>query len=133
MYKLSIILILNIFILSSCASDPKITVDPKSVKDMGKYQVDLKECKDIAMNFENKDAQTKSAALGAGAAVATTSAIIATGGLYLLPAGAALCGGGGAAIGSGISKSKQNDARQKIWADCMNKRGYEAYTGGWFL
>lgn len=130
MYKLSIILILNVFILSSCASDPKITVDPKSVKDMGKYQVDLKECKDIAMNFENKDAQTKSAALGAGAAVATTSAIIATGGLYLLPAGAALFGGGGAAIGSGISKSKQNDARQKIWADCMNKRGYDAYTGG---
>jgi len=130
MYKLSIILILNVFVLSSCASDPKITVDPKSVKDMGKYQVDLKECKDIAMNFENKDAQTKSAALGAGAAVATTSAIIATGGLYLLPAGAALFGGGGAAIGSGISKSKQNDARQKIWADCMNKRGYDAYTGG---
>ena len=130
MNKLSIILILNVFVLSSCASDPKITVDPKSVKDMGKYQVDLKECKDIAMNFENKDAQTKSAALGAGAAVATTSAIIATGGLYLLPAGAALFGGGGAAIGSGISKSKQNDARQKIWADCMNKRGYDAYTGG---
>ena len=130
MYKLSIILILNVFVLSSCASDPKITVDPKSVKDMGKYQVDLKECKDIAMNFENKDAQMKSAALGAGAAVATTSAIIATGGLYLLPAGAALFGGGGAAIGSGVSKSKQNDARQKIWADCMNKRGYDAYTGG---
>ena len=130
MYKLSTILILNLFVLSSCASDPKITVDPKSVKDIGKYQVDLKECKDIAMNFENKDAQAKSAALGAGAAVATTSAIIATGGLYLLPAGAALFGGGGAAIGSGYSKSKQNEARQKIWAECMNKRGYDAYTGG---
>ena len=126
-YKIFIIIILG---LSSCASDPKITVDPKSVKDMGKYQTDLKECKDIAMNFENKDAQAKSAALGAGAAVATTSAIIATGGLYLLPTGAALFGGGGAAIGSGYSKSKQNEARQKIWAECMNKRGYDAYTGG---
>ena len=67
--------------------------------------------------------------LGGAAAVGTTTAILATGGLYLLPAGAALFGGGGAAIGSGISKSKQNDARQKIWAECMNKRGYEAYTG----
>ena len=61
------------------------------------------------------------------AAVATTSAI---GGFYLLPAGAALFGGGGVAIGSGISKLNQNDARQKNWADCMNKRGYDAYTGG---
>ena len=44
----------------------------------------------------------------------------------LLPAGVALFGGGGAAIGSGYSKSKQNEARQKIWAQCMNKRGYDA-------
>ena len=119
-----------LFLICSCASDPKITVDPKSVKNIDKYQLDLKECKNIALSFENKDAQTKSAALGAGAAVGTIGAIVATGGLYLLPAGAALFGGGGAAIGSGISKSKQNDARQKIWADCMNKRGYDAYTGG---
>ena len=124
MLKFNKTFIVLLLLISSCASDPKITVDPKSVKDMGKYQTDLKECKDIAMNFENKDAQTKSAALGAGAAVATTSAIVATGGLYLLPAG------GGAAIGSGYSKSKQNEARQKIWAQCMNKRGYDAYTGG---
>jgi len=124
------IFILSLFLISSCASDPKITIDPKSVKDIGKYQIDLKECKDIAMNFENKDAQVKSAALGAAGVVGTIGAIAATGGLYLLPAGAVLFGGGGAAIGSGLTKSKQNDARQKIWADCMNKRGYDAYTGG---
>ena len=124
------IFISSLFLISSCASDPKITIDPKSVKDIGKYQIDLKECKDIAMNFENKDAQVKSAALGAAGVVGTIGAIAATGGLYLLPAGAALFGGGGAAIGSGITKSKQNDARQKIWSDCMNKRVYVAYTGG---
>ena len=124
------IFILSLFLISSCASDPKITIDPKSVKDIDKYQIDLKECKDIAMNFENKDAQVKSAALGAAGVVGTIGAIAATGGLYLLPAGVALFGGGGAAIGSGMIKSKQNDARQKIWADCMNKRGYDAYTGG---
>ena len=122
-------LILILFLLGSCASDPKITVDPKSVSDMDKYQKDLKECKDIAMNFENKDAQGKSAILGGAAAVGTTAAILATGGMYLLPSGAALFGGGGAALGTGVSKSKQNDARQKIWSECMNKRGYEAYTG----
>ena len=124
------IFISSLFLISSCASDPKITIDPKSVKDIGKYQIDLKECKDIAMNFENKDAQVKSAALGAAGVVGTIGAIAATGGLYLLPAGVALFGGGGAAIGSGMIKSKQNDARQKIWSDCMNKRGYDAYTGG---
>ena len=124
------IFISSLFLISSCASDPKITIDPKSVKDIDKYQIDLKECKDIAMNFENKDAQVKSAALGAAGVVGTIGAIAATGGLYLLPAGVALFGGGGAAIGSGMIKSKQNDARQKIWADCMNKRGYDAYTGG---
>ena len=110
------IFISSLFLISSCASDPKITIDPKSVKDIGKYQIDLKECKDIAMNFENKDAQVKSAALGAAGVVGTIGAIAATGGLYLLPAGVALFGGGGAAIGSGMIKSKQNDARQKIWS-----------------
>jgi len=128
-FILNNVLVLCLVFAVACASDPKITVDPKSVSDMNQYQDDLKECKEIAMKFDNKDAQGKSALLGGAAAVGTTTAILATGGLYLLPAGAALFGGGGAAIGSGISKSKQNDARQKIWAECMNKRGYEAYTG----
>ena len=48
--------------------------------------------------------------------------------MYLLPSGRSFWWWG-AALGSGISKSKQNDARQKIWSECMNKRGYEAYTG----
>ena len=26
--------------------------------------------------------------------------------------------------------TEKNEARQKIWAECMNKRGYDAYTGG---
>ena len=36
------LLIFILFFLGSCASDPKITVDPKSVSDMDKYQKDLK-------------------------------------------------------------------------------------------
>ena len=38
------------------------------------------------------------------------------------------CDRGGAAIGGGISKSKENEARERIWADCLNGRGYKAYT-----
>ena len=111
-----------------CASNPQIVVDPKSVSDGVKYDRDMAECKTMSENYDASAATAGSAMLGAGAAVGSAALILATGGLYLLPAGIAAAGAGGAAAGGSISKSKENQAREKIWADCMNDRGYKAYT-----
>ena len=65
---------------------------------------------------------------GAVAALGTAAAVLATGGMYLLPSGAAVVGGGGAAIGAQRATGKENNAQEQIWAQCMEKRGYSAYT-----
>ena len=124
------LLIASALILGGCAGKPQITVDPNSITDTAQYKVDLEECETISKNYKNDEAVGKSAALGAGAAVGTASLVLATGGLYLLPAGVGLAAGGGAAVGGGVSKAQESSAQEKIWAECMNSRGYSAYTGG---
>ena len=114
--------------LVGCASSPQVVVDPQSITDGIKYNKDMAECKAISENYDASSATTGSAVLGAGVALGTAALVLATGGLYLLPAGAAAAGGGGAAVGGGISKSKENAARERIWADCLTGRGYKAYT-----
>ncbi len=114
--------------LVGCASSPQVIVDPKSVTDGIKYNRDMAECKTISENYDASAATAGSAMLGAGAGIGTAALVLATGGLYLLPAGVAVAGGGGAAVGGGISQSRESQAREKIWADCLNDRGYKAYT-----
>ena len=121
----------SLLILHSCASAPKIAVDPGSIKDVSKYEKDYEECRAVSLAYDSSDAAGKSAVLGAGGALIGTAAILATGGLVLLPAGVALVGGAGAAAGMGASDKTQNKAQEKIWAACMNDRGYRAYTSDW--
>ncbi len=121
-------IIISIFILHSCAAAPKIAVDPSSITDVAKYEKDYEECRAVSLAYDNSDAAGKSAALGAGGALIGATAILATGGLYLLPGGVAIVGGAGAAAGKGAADKSQNKAQEKIWASCMNDRGYKAYT-----
>tara|TARA_B110000238_G_C16080110_1_gene419005 strand:- start:596 stop:991 length:396 start_codon:yes stop_codon:yes gene_type:complete len=121
-------LFVMMLILQSCASKPKIAVDPSSIKDVAKYDTDVEECRAVSLNYDSSDAVAKSAAVGAVGSLATVIAILASGGLYLLPAGAAVAGGTGAAVGGGLASKKQNAAQEKIWAACMVDRGYKAYT-----
>lgn len=114
--------------LVGCASNPQVIVDPKSITDGVKYNRDMAECKTMSENYDTGAANAGSAMLGAGAGVATAALVLATGGLYLLPAGIVVAGGGGAALGGGISQSRESQAREKIWAECLNDRGYKAYT-----
>lgn len=114
--------------LTACASSPQVVVDPKSITDHGKYSRDMADCKTLSENYDLSNATAGSALTGAGIAVGTVAAILATGGLYLLPAGVAAASGTGAAVGGGISQSRENQAREKIWADCLNDKGYKAYT-----
>jgi hypothetical protein len=114
--------------LGACASSPQIVIDPQSITDMTKYNSDLTECKSISEGYDASGATAGSAALGAGVALGTVAAVLATGGMYLLVPGIAAASGGGAAIGGGIGQSKENSAKERIWADCMNGRGYKAFT-----
>ena len=114
--------------LGACASSPQIVIDPQSITDMTKYNGDMTECKAISEGYDATGATTGSALLGAGVAVGTIAAVLATGGMYLLVPGIAAATGGGAAIGGGIGQSKENSAKERIWADCMNGRGYKAFT-----
>lgn len=117
-----------ILTLAGCATSPQVVVDPKSIKDVAQYDKDLAECKAVSQGYDASGATTGSALLGAGAAVGTAALVLATGGLYLLPAGIAMAGAGGAAVGGGVSQNKEGRAREKIWAECLNERGYKAYT-----
>jgi hypothetical protein len=123
-----IILLAVILSIVGCSSGPQVIVDPKSVTDGVQYNRDMAECKTLSENYDGSAATAGSAMLGAGAAVATAALVLATGGLYLLPAGIAVAGGGGAAIGGGISQSRENQAREKVWAECLNGRGYKAFS-----
>lgn len=118
----------TVLLLASCSTNPQVVVDPTSIKDQAKYTLDISECKSLSERYDRSDATAGSAMVGAGVAVGTVAAVLATGGLYLLPAGVAAAGGTGAAVGGGVSKSKESQAREKIWADCLNDRGYKAYT-----
>jgi len=121
-------IVVMMMMLQACASKPKIAVDPSSIKDVAKYEKDVEECRAVSLNYDSSDAVAKSAAVGAVGSLTAAVAVLATGGLYLLPAGAAVVGGTGAAVGGGVASSKQNAAQEKIWAACMVDRGYKAYT-----
>jgi len=123
----SVTFLLTIF-LAACSTAPQVVVDPQSIKDVTKYDQDLAECKALSEGYDASGATAGSALIGAGAAVGTAALVLATGGMYLLPAGVAAAGTGGAAVGGSISKNKEGRAREKIWAECLNERGYKAYT-----
>lgn len=127
MKKLSFVSILSLS-LCSCASDPQIVVDPESITDVAKYQSDLQECQTLSLQYTQDKEKATGAGLGAMAALGTAAAVLATGGMYLLPSGAAVVGGGGAALGSRRATGKENNAQEQIWAQCMEKRGYSAFT-----
>ena len=117
-------------LLSACATGPQLVVDPKSIKDSSQYVVDLNECIALSKGYDASNAKTGGAAVGALAGLGTAALILATGGLYLLPAGAVLAAGGGAALGSKSARNSESRAREQIQAACLNERGYKAYAPG---
>lgn len=122
-----IVIVISVSLIG-CASSPQVIIDPSSIRDTTAYIKDMDECRAISKSYDMSGATTGSAAIGAGAAVGTAALVLATGGLYLLPAGILIAGAGGATVGGGMSQSKETSAREKIWANCMTDRGYKAYT-----
>jgi len=112
--------------LTGCAT-PNLVVDPNSIKNTDKFVQDMRECETISKQYDLSAPATGSAVLGAGLAVGTAAAVLATGGLYLLPAGILAAAGGGAALGGGLIKGKEAHARENIQAACLSERGYKSY------
>lgn len=118
-------------LITGCASDPQLAVDPKSIVDTAKYEADKKECVAIAKNYDLSKNAVKNAAVGAaagGAAVAGVATAVA--GAVFAPAIPFILAGsaaGGALMG-GSAKKKETAAREAILAQCMTDRGYKAYT-----
>ena len=128
--KMKLKYILGVLCCSSLVncSSANLVVDPASIKDPDKYVQDMKDCENISKQYDLTADVTRGAVVGAGVGIGGVAAILATGGLYLLPAGIALAGGGGAGIGAGMSKSKERQARETIQAACLTDRGYKAYS-----
>ena len=121
---------LAVILLAGC-SGMQIAVDPQSIKDQEAYRKDLAECESVAKTYD-LTGTTATTGLIAGAAGGTAVAGIAmavAGGLFppaipFIAAGALGAGAGGV----GYGQAKESEAREKIYAECMNQRGYRAYS-----
>lgn len=111
---LLVTLLLSALVLSGCARNAQIIVDPKGI-DMAKYQSDLAECQQLSQQVESK---TGKGIIG-GAAVGAVAGEIIGGGkrTRVLSGLGALRGGvhGGAAT---------RHERQRVVKNCLRLRGY---------
>ena len=119
-----------VMILSGCASSVTVAVDPGSIKDKAKFDSDYKLCQDVARTYDLSDDTGKNAVFGAAAgAVGVAGIATAVAGAVFLPAipfiiAGAAAGGG---LGGGMTKQKENEARENILSNCLTERGYKAF------
>ena len=130
--KLKYYIILLVLFITSCASnDQFLVVDPSTVKDEKKLDVDREQCIQIAAQFdlggEVAGKAVAGAAIGsmavAGIATAVAGAVFAPAMPFIIAGGAA----GGGIWGSKVSKEERK-VRDKVLGDCMRDRGYKVYT-----
>ena len=129
MKKIASLLSIVIFI-SGCASSVTVAVDPGSIKDKAKFDSDYKLCQDVARTYDLSDDTGKNAFLGAAAgAVGVAGIATAIAGAVFLPAIPFIIAGGvaGGGLGGGVTKQKENEARENILSNCLTERGYKAF------
>jgi hypothetical protein len=123
-----------VFVISGCTNTSKlqVVVDPATVVDKQKYDIDAGQCIEVAKSYDLTTQSTGNAAVGAVAAGGATAGVAtAVAGAVFAPAipfiiAASLLGGGVA--GDRVNK-KELAAREKILADCLKDRGYKVYSG----
>jgi hypothetical protein len=117
-------------IISGCASSVTVAVDPGSIRDKAKFDSDYKLCQDVARTYDLSDDTGKNAALGAAAgAMGVAGIATAVAGAVFLPAIPFIIAGGvaGGGLGGGVTKQKENEARESILSNCLTERGYKAF------
>lgn len=130
MKKTIVSLVLVISMIAGCSTQ-QLVVDPKSISDQTKFDQDKQECKTVSETYDKTESVAGNAALGAAAGGATAAGVAtAVAGAIFWPAIPFIIAGGlvvGAASG-GSTKSDEITIREKIWVDCLNDRGYKAYS-----
>ena len=112
---LIVVISLGMLTLNGCAArNTKIVVDPHNV-DMEAYQIDLVQCRQIAMQVESKAGK----GLVAGAAVGAIAGDI-VGGRDKTRKGAKLGALGGTVRGAAATKRE----RTRVIKNCLRHRGY---------
>jgi hypothetical protein len=124
-------LAISVFV-SGCASSVNVAVDPASITDRKKFEADYQTCQAIAKTYDLSQETNQNAAMGglmgavgvAGIATAVAGAVFAPAIPFIIAGGAA----GGGLMG-GATQQKENQARENILTDCLDKRGYRAFSG----
>jgi len=122
-------LICLIFI-SGCSS-VNVVVDPTSIRNQARFDRDSAQCQYLAESYDLRNDKVVNTAIGAGTGAMTTvglaSAIIGTLHVPTLPFMlAGTLGGGGAGVG--WSSYKESAVQEKILTQCLNRKGYRAYS-----
>jgi hypothetical protein len=122
--------LLCLVIISGCSS-VNVVVDPASIRNQARFDRDSAQCQYLAESYDLRNDKVANTAIGAGTGAMTTvglaSAIIGTLHVPSMPfmlAGA--MGGGGAGVG--WSSYKESAVQEKILTQCLNRKGYRAYS-----
>ena len=116
--------------LTGCSS-VNVAVDSSSIRNPARFERDAAHCRDLAVSYDLKNDKLANAAVGAGSGALTTvglaSAILGT--LYVPSTPFMMTGTlGGSGIGMGWSSYKENAVQEKIITQCLNQKGYRAYS-----
>ena len=129
--NVSLLLIVASIALISCASTPKLAVNPLSVTSEKQYDADYESCLEIAKTYDlSGETAVKTVAGAAAGGIAVAGVATAVAGAVFAPAIPFIIAGslaGGGLWGSNTSKEEAM-AREKILVQCMRDRGYEVYS-----
>ena len=116
--------------ISGCATPAQLVVDPQSISNQSKFATDSAECRTLAESYKGNAGTTAGAAVigGTAAGVATVAATFVLLGPIALPITTAAAIAGGGLLGTGSQQNKINRSRENITVQCMNERGYKAYS-----
>jgi hypothetical protein len=118
-------------VFSAGCSSVNVVVDPTSIRNQARFDRDSAQCQYLAESYDLQNDKLANSAIGAGTGAMTTvglaSAIIGTLHVPSLPfMMAGTLGGGGA--GMGWSTYKESAVQEKILTQCLNRKGYRAYS-----
>lgn len=113
-YQALILLITALLLATGCAARNQVVIDPSGVQ-MERYQADLAQCKQIAMQVEQK-------ALGGAVGGALAGALI--GASLGNSKTAKKIAGAGAVTGTARAAHSTKKERLKVTKNCLRNRGY---------
>ncbi len=122
--RIRIVSLATLFLLLVSCAGYRPVIDPASVQDRERYQIDLVECQDIARLNSDTGASATGGAVVGGAIGAGLGAIISAifgGNVGEGAAAGAVLGGAQGALGGAATSE---DRYRQIYANCMRGRGY---------